>query len=172
MANNFVYSQPVKIYFGEGKFASLPEILTELGVQRCVIACGKHFAPQAEKLREEIEAVKAVFGGVEQNPQLSGIIETVKLCRETNADAVIGIGGGSSLDTAKFAAAISLGDGEAEEYYRGTRPRPRPAPAARSPRSPSSPTARRKRRSTTRSSCRGPRSSIRCCPPPCLRARR
>ena len=151
MANNFVYSQPVKIYFGEGKFASLPEILTELGVQRCVIACGKHFAPQAEKLREEIEAVKAVFGGVEQNPQLSGIIETVKLCRETNADAVIGIGGGSSLDTAT---------------------RPRPAPAARSPRSPSSPTARRKRRSTTRSSCRGPRSSIRCCPPPCLRARR
>ena len=124
MANNFVYSQPVKIYFGEGKFASLPEILTELGVQRCVIACGKHFAPQAEKLREEIEAVKAVFGGVEQNPQLSGIIETVKLCRETNADAVIGIGGGSSLDTAKFAAAISLGDGEAEEYYRGTRPFP------------------------------------------------
>ena len=27
MANNFVYSQPVKIFFGEGKFASLGDIL-------------------------------------------------------------------------------------------------------------------------------------------------
>ena len=124
MANNFVYSQPVKIFFGEGKFASLGDILAELGLHRCVIACGRHFAPQAEKMREENSSIVGVFGGVEQNPQLSGIIETVKICRETNADAVIGIGGGSSLDTAKFAAAISLGDGEAEEYYRGTRPFP------------------------------------------------
>ena len=124
MANNFVYSQPVKIFFGEGKFSSLGDILAELGLHRCVIACGRHFAPQAEKMREENSAIVGVFGGVEQNPQLSGIIETVKICRETNADAVIGIGGGSSLDTAKFAAAISLGDGEAEEYYRGTRPFP------------------------------------------------
>ena len=124
MANNFVYSQPVKIFFGEGKFASLGDILAELGLHRCVIACGRHFAPQAEKVREENSSIVGVFGGVEQNPQLSGIIETVKICREQKADAVIGIGGGSSLDTAKFAAAISLGDGEAEEYYRGTRPFP------------------------------------------------
>ena len=62
MANNFVYSQPVKIFFGEGKFASLADILAELGVERCVIACGKHFAPQAEKMREEIDAIVGVFG--------------------------------------------------------------------------------------------------------------
>ena len=124
MANNFVYSQPVKIYFGEGRFDALSEILAEQGVKRAVIACGRHFAPRAEKLREENAAIVGVFGGVEQNPQLSGIVETVRLCRETKADAVIGIGGGSSLDTAKFAAAIALGDGEAEEYYRGARPFP------------------------------------------------
>ena len=124
MANNFVYSQPVKIYFGEGRFDALSEILAEQGVKRAVIACGRHFAPRAEKLREENAAIVGVFGAVEQNPRLSGVVETVKLCRETKADAVIGIGGGSSLDTAKFAAAIALGDGEAEEYYRGARPFP------------------------------------------------
>ena len=162
MASEFVYAQPVKIYFGEGRFARLGEILSELGSKRCVIACGKHFAPEAEKLRETIGAIVGVFGGVEQNPQLSGIEQTVRLCRELEADTVIGIGGGSSLDTAKFAAAVTRGEGEPLE----------PERAARSRRSPSCPTARRRRPSTTRSSCRAPRSSIPCCPPPCRRARR
>ena len=124
MASEFVYSQPVKIWFGAGQFSKLGEVLAELGSHSCVIACGKHFAPEAEKLRAEIPAVKAVFGGVEQNPQLSGIEETVRLAREYRADTVIGIGGGSSLDTAKFAAAIARGEGEALEYFRGTRPFP------------------------------------------------
>ena len=124
MANNFVYSQPVKIFFGQGKFAALGEVLSELGVQRCVIACGKHFAPTAEAMRDKDSRICAVFGGVEQNPQLSGVAETARLARETGADAVLGIGGGSSIDTAKFAAAIALGEGTAEEYYYGKRPFP------------------------------------------------
>lgn len=124
MANNFIYTQPVKIYFGEGKFEALGTVLDEFNVERCVIACGKHFAPTAEAMMQTEKRICAVFGGVEQNPQLSGIIETTRLAREVKADAVIGIGGGSALDTAKFAAAIALGDGEAEEYYRGTKPFP------------------------------------------------
>ena len=95
MADPFVYSQPVRIYFGEGRFAELAGILSELGAGRCVIACGRHFTPEAEKLRDELDAVVGVFGGVEQNPQLSGVEETVRLCRELRADTVIGIGGGS-----------------------------------------------------------------------------
>ncbi len=124
MTNDFVYAQPVKIWFGEGQFARLGEVLAELGSTACVIACGRHFAPEAERLMKELPCIKAVFGAVQQNPQLSGIEETVRLVREHGADTVIGIGGGSSLDTAKFAAAIALGEGETLEYFRGTRPFP------------------------------------------------
>ena len=124
MASNFIYSQPVKIYFGEGKFAELGNVLSEMGLSRCVIACGRHFAPTAQALMEKDPRIVAVFGGVEQNPQLSGVIETTRLARENRADAVIGIGGGSSIDTAKFAAAIALDGHEAIEYYRGERPFP------------------------------------------------
>ena len=124
MAHEFVYSQPVKIFFGAGKFAKLGEVLEELGVQRCVIACGKHFAPTAKEMREKDPRITAVFGAVEQNPQLSGVAETARLARETGADAVIGVGGGSSIDTAKFAAAIARGDGSAEDYYYGRTPFP------------------------------------------------
>ena len=124
MALEFIYSQPVKIFFGEGKFAMLGSVLEELGVQRCVIACGRHFAPTAREMQEKDARIVGVFGGVEQNPQLSGVAETARLAREAGADAVLGVGGGSAIDTAKFAAAIALGDGEAEDYYYGRKPFP------------------------------------------------
>ena len=124
MGLEFTYAQPVRIFFGAGQFARLEEILGELGLGRCVVACGRHFAPEAEALKAKDGRVCAVFGEVEANPRLSGIAETARLAREHGADAVIGIGGGSSLDTAKFAAAVALGEGSAEEYYLGRRPFP------------------------------------------------
>ena len=50
MISDFVYSQPVKIFFGAGKFAGLHDVLSELGLHRCVVVCGRHFAPKAEEL--------------------------------------------------------------------------------------------------------------------------
>ena len=124
MAPDFIYTQPVKIFFGEGKFSQFGDIMQEMGVQHCVIACGRHFAPTAKEMQKTDSRIVGVFGGVEQNPQLSGVKETARIARETGADAVIGIGGGSAIDTAKFAAAIALGDGEAEDYYYGRKPFP------------------------------------------------
>lgn len=124
MAPDFIYAQPVKIFFGAGEFEKLDEVLDELQVRRCVIACGRHFSGTAQEMQEKDSRIAGVFGSVEQNPQLSGVAETAKLARETGADAVIGIGGGSAIDTAKFAAAMALGDGEAEDYYYGRKPFP------------------------------------------------
>ncbi len=124
MLNNFIYSQPVKIWFGAGKLRELSAVLDELSCSRCVIACGKHFAPVAETLRTAEPRISAVFDGVEQNPQLSGVIQVTALAREHQADTVIGIGGGSSIDTAKFAAAIALGSEDALRYYHGEVPFP------------------------------------------------
>ena len=122
--DNFIYSQPVKIYFGQGRFSGLEGILNELGIGSAVIACGKHFAPQAEKLVAEIPAIKGCFCRVEPNPQLSGAEETAALAAAVEAEAIIGIGGGSSIDTAKFAAAIAKGSQPALAYYRGELPFP------------------------------------------------
>ena len=107
MVDRFFYKQPVKIWFGAGEFARLGEILTELGCKKCVLVCGRHCAPEARAMMEKIPAIAAVFGEVEQNPQLAGAAETVRLAREYGADAIVGVGGGSSIDTAKFAAAAA-----------------------------------------------------------------
>ncbi len=125
MISDFVYSQPVKIFFGAGQFDKLGEHLRELGLKRCIVVCGRHFAPKAQALCRSLDELCAVYGEVEQNPQLSGVIRTVELAGLHGADAIIGIGGGSAIDTAKFAAAIASDDGEAIEYYRGIRPFPK-----------------------------------------------
>ena len=124
MRNDFFYAQPVKIWFGEGCFARLEEILGELSLERCVLVCGRHFASEAEKLLQQIPAICAVFSEVEPNPQLSGAAEAARLARMHKAQAVIGIGGGSAMDTAKFAAAIAPGEASAEAYWSGEVPLP------------------------------------------------
>ena len=64
-------------------------------------------------------AIAGIFAEVEANPQLAGAEQTALLARSCGADTIIGCGGGSAMDTAKFAAAIAPGNRPAEEYYRG-----------------------------------------------------
>ena len=124
MANDFIYAQPVKIFFGEGSFDRLDAVLDELKVRRAVLVCGRHFAAEASLLQKKIPQICAVFSDVEPNPQLSGAAEAAALARKHEADAVIGVGGGSAMDTAKFAAAIVPGNASAETYFRGEKPLP------------------------------------------------
>ena len=60
MASDFTYFQPVKVFFGDGKLASLGEVLGELGLSSAIIVCGPHFERNAEKIMAECSAVKAV----------------------------------------------------------------------------------------------------------------
>ena len=53
MTSEFIYAQPVKIFFGAGQFAKLGSVLDELGITRAVLCCGRHFAPEASRLMEK-----------------------------------------------------------------------------------------------------------------------
>ena len=124
MALEFLYRQPVEIRFGRGKISELGSVIREHGADRCLVVCDRFLGDKADMLRAGIPEIAAVFSDVEENPQLSGVEEAVRLIRAYNAGAVVGMGGGSTMDTAKFAAAIALGDGTAEEFFRGERPFP------------------------------------------------
>ena len=124
MGLEFLYTQPVKIWFGRGKLAALPEVLADRGITRCVAVCDPFLAEPVGRLAEQIPAICAVFSEVEPNPQLAGAAAVAALVRAQDADGVVGIGGGSTMDTAKFAAAIARDGGPAEDYFRGLRPFP------------------------------------------------
>ena len=125
MGIEFLYTQPVRIRFGAGSFSRLNETLAELGLQRCVLVCDPFLRPTVTAMTQKTSAICAIFSDVEPNPQLSGVQAVAELLRKHAADGVIGVGGGSTMDTAKFAAAIARDGGDAIAYFRGTRPFPK-----------------------------------------------
>lgn len=124
MALEFLYSQPVKIRFGCGCRSELPAILASLGVQRCLVVCDRFLRPAAERMQRETPAIAAIFSDIEENPQLAGVAASVRLIREHRVGAVVGIGGGSTMDTAKYAAAIAEESDDPLPYFKGERPFP------------------------------------------------
>ena len=125
MALEFLYRQPVQIRFGSGSIKKLGEEIRSLGAARCLVVCDRFLKATVEAMQTEIPEVAAVFSDVEENPQLSGVIEATRLAREAQVDAIVGIGGGSTMDTAKFTAAIARENADALACFSGETPFPK-----------------------------------------------
>ena len=125
MALEFLYRQPVRIRFGTGSLQCLGEEIRALGATRCLAVCDRFLRTTVEAMRVTIPEIAAVFSDVEENPQLSGVIAAAKLARENGVDAIVGIGGGSTMDTAKFTAAIAKENADALACFRGETPFPK-----------------------------------------------
>ncbi len=124
MALEFLYRQPVKIRFGSGSVKYLGEEIKSLGAERCLVVCDRFLRAAVEAMRTEIPEIAAVFSDVEENPQLRGVIAATKLAQKTQVDAIVGIGGGSTMDTAKFTAAIARENADALACFKGETPFP------------------------------------------------
>ncbi len=58
-----------------------------------------------------------VFDGVEPDPKVSNTLECADLAGDIGADALVGIGGGSSMDVAKTAAALLTNESPIEKLF-------------------------------------------------------
>ena len=119
MIDAFTYALPTEIIFGFGKLEELPALLQSHGVQKCVLVCDRFFAKKGAELLESTAQICAVFDDVEPNPLLSGVEETVRLLKAHDADAVLALGGGSAMDTAKYAAACAKSSCTPAEHFDG-----------------------------------------------------
>lgn len=61
----------------------------------------------------------ACFSGIEPNPTCESVDVAAALAREVQADCVIGLGGGSSMDVAKIVACLAANEGSIYDYYAG-----------------------------------------------------
>jgi len=117
----FTYFQPTEILFGAGRAADAGAAACRLG-RRCLIVTVPVFpalAAALKKVRTSLEAVGldvAHFDGVVPNPTTDVISAGARLAREFRADVVLGLGGGSSLDTAKAVAVEATHDGTCWDY--------------------------------------------------------
>ncbi len=127
--NSFNYYQPTEIHFGRGRIQEIGEIASRFG-KRCLLvtvpvfeAMEKTFADVKQHLKDAGLEV-AHFDGVIPNPTVESISAGAAVAQEFGADVVIGLGGGSSMDSAKAIAVEATHEGTSWDYlfYRETQP--------------------------------------------------
>ncbi len=107
---------------GPGAVGMVGRLVRELGCVRAmvvtdpgIVAAG-HVARAVESLsREKIET--AVFDHAHENPTTEHVDRAVEFAREFRPDMLVGLGGGSSMDTAKGCNFLLAGGGRMQDYW-------------------------------------------------------
>jgi len=113
----WTFHLPTKIIFGSGQATSL-KMLPEL-VNRRIVIVTDPVVGRLPNIRNIIESVApvAVFDAVRPNPTVANADALTELLRKEKADAIVAIGGGSSLDCAKAASCLAKTDDSSIRPY-------------------------------------------------------
>jgi alcohol dehydrogenase len=107
---SFDFHLPTKILFGRGRIKELGTHLPA-GIDKYYIVTDGTIARKTPILERVVNALPAkeveVFDRVEENPAIETVEEAGREAREFGAGLVIGLGGGSPMDTAKGAALLA-----------------------------------------------------------------
>lgn len=105
---------PVRVYAGDDAISNLKREVDRLGVKRPFVVCGQSVARRTDLLERVRDALggepAGVFDGVQTGSPEAAVQEGVRMAREADADAVIAVGGGSAVVTAR-AIIIMLAEG-------------------------------------------------------------
>jgi alcohol dehydrogenase class IV len=107
---SFDLALPPRMAFGPGRVADLPPIVTDLGCRVLVVTGSTpgRVEPVISALRAVVDALEIVI--VAGEPTVDDARAAAAAGRRLEADVVVAIGGGSTIDLAK-AAAMLLGNG-------------------------------------------------------------
>ena len=110
----FTFYLPTKIIFGSGSLARLGSEARKIG-RKAILVTGSTSMHKTGVLDNVLKDLRAngvetlVFDKVQPNPRALTIDEGARLARSQGVDLVIGLGGGSAMDTAKGIALASSG---------------------------------------------------------------
>jgi alcohol dehydrogenase class IV len=117
----FTLYQPTELIFGCGRIKELGEVVKRFG-ERTLLVTVKEF-PSVQQQYSRVKGILteagievAHFDGVVPNPTVESIAAGARLARESRAQSVIGLGGGSSMDSAKAIAVEATHEGSCWDY--------------------------------------------------------
>jgi alcohol dehydrogenase class IV len=118
----FEISHLTPVVFGEGVYQQTGKKLKEFGAGKvlCVYDPGIKAAGIADKIIQNIKAEGIQvfeYDGVLPDPPDTIVDAAAEIGREENVDAIIGLGGGSSLDAAKAVNILMGNPGSITEYF-------------------------------------------------------
>jgi alcohol dehydrogenase class IV len=104
---------PLRIFAGPDSLLTINRELARLGASRAVILCGASLgrSPLLDLVRAGAgDRLAGVYAAVRTHTPHTGVLDAAEALRRLNADAVIALGGGSAVVTAR-AASIYLAEG-------------------------------------------------------------
>ena len=93
-------------YFGNGAREVLAEEIKKRGFKKVFLVSDKSLieAGVTAKVEEELRKAEIqydLYSEIKPNPTIKNVLDGVDACKDTNADLIVAVGGGSSIDTAK-----------------------------------------------------------------------
>lgn len=117
---DFDYYQPTRIHFGWERLKEIGSIVASYG-KKVLLVTGS-----SPMMKPVVEGVKELlsrqglsvwhFDQVVPNPTTESISQGAAMARDCKAEVIVGLGGGSSIDTAKAIAIEATHEGTAWEY--------------------------------------------------------
>lgn len=104
MVNRFILNEVS--YFGPGARKELPGVVVRLGFKKALVVTDKGLmkfgvAKMVLDVMDEAGIQYEIFDDVKPNPTVTNVKNGIEACKKAEADFIVAIGGGSSMDTAK-----------------------------------------------------------------------
>ena len=124
------FNVPASIIIGGGVSGQIAAQATRLGARRGLLVTDAHMVATglAKQCADRLTAssiAATIFAGVQPDPTDLNVWDGLALLRKHDCDLVVGLGGGSSMDTAKVIAVAATNSGPIRDfagYHRIMRP--------------------------------------------------
>lgn len=102
--NKFVLNETS--YFGKGAREELPAEIQKRGFKKVLVVTDKTLlecgvSAKVTEVLDKAGISYEVYSEIKPNPTIKNVLDGVDACKNANADVIVAVGGGSSIDTAK-----------------------------------------------------------------------
>ena len=113
--NNYAYHVPTDIRFGRDQIECLEKEIAKYGKKVLLVYGGGSIKKNGiyGKVYEVLKDFDIYeLPGIEPNPRLSSVKKGAAICKEKHIDAILAVGGGSTIDASKHIACAAFYDGD------------------------------------------------------------
>ncbi|MCD8324356.1 MAG: iron-containing alcohol dehydrogenase [Clostridiales bacterium] len=124
MTREYKFYAPTQILVGTDTRMQIPEILKNKGYERICVVTGKHvsktkpfrvFMEQMQQVYKEC----VIFDDTMPDPTVDSTNRAAGFLKKTKSEAVVAVGGGSCIDTAKAMCMLATNEGSIRDYLFG-----------------------------------------------------
>lgn len=110
-----------RVILGDGALSLLGDECRRLDAQRVLLVRDAGIAALEESLRRHLNdagiVVAGVFDRTQPNPTVESVAKLANFVKQTDCQAIVALGGGSTIDASKAAACLATSGGHLPDYF-------------------------------------------------------